>query len=300
MPTSRGTLWTFVPVVAVVALLAVSCGGDGGGASEAEAADLRAQLADMSRDAQYWQQLTGLIEPVELASMTDHRAYMLPNGHLLALHFDNMDLERAENLNWVALGVPGTFCENDQQRVEEAFGDGFTHFHDLEADTHSGDAGAEGVWFVHVGVRDLRVAHVGRAGERRPDRLRVHADAGAELRVGRSMPRRKIEVLTFAGCPNEDAARALVARVVADLELEADVVSVRVGDPDAADGLRFLGSPTIRIDGEDVEPGAGGRADYTLACRVYRTAGGLVNLPDETWVRAALRAGEAKGEQEPR
>jgi hypothetical protein len=37
MPTSRGTLWTFVPVVAVVALLDVSCGGDGGGASEAEA-----------------------------------------------------------------------------------------------------------------------------------------------------------------------------------------------------------------------------------------------------------------------
>jgi hypothetical protein len=66
-----------------------------------------------------------------------------------------MDLAQAENLNWVALGVPGTFCKRDQQRVEREFGSGFTHFHDLEADTHGGKPGARGVWFVHVGVRDL-------------------------------------------------------------------------------------------------------------------------------------------------
>ena len=87
--------------------------------------------------------------------MTDHRAYMLPSGYLLALHFDNMDLDKAENLNWVALGVPGTFCKKDQQRAEQEFGPGFTHFHDLKADTHGGKPGAKGVWFVHVGVRDF-------------------------------------------------------------------------------------------------------------------------------------------------
>ncbi len=152
---SRGTVWTFIPVVVAAALLATACGGDGGDASDAEAADLRAELTDARQDAQYWQQLTSLFEPVELKSMTDHRAYMLPSGYLLALHFDDMDLEKAENLNWVALGVPGTFCKKDHARVEQEFGRGFTHFHDLEADTHGGKAGAEGVWFVHVGVRDF-------------------------------------------------------------------------------------------------------------------------------------------------
>jgi hypothetical protein len=143
------------PLVVAVALLATACGGDEGGASEAEAADLRAQLADTRQDSRYWQQLTSPMKPVELKSMTDHRAYMFPSGYLLALHFDNMELAKAKNLNWVALGVAGTFCAKDQQRVEAGFGPGFTYFHDLEADTHGGKPGANGVWFVHVAVRDF-------------------------------------------------------------------------------------------------------------------------------------------------
>ncbi len=98
-------------------------------------------------------------------------------------------------------------------------------------------------------------------------------------------------MLTFAGCPTEEAAHALVERVVSELAVEAEVASVRVEDLDAAERLRFLGSPTIRIDGTDVEPGAGERTGYTLACRLYRTEAGLASLPDETWVRAALGTG---------
>ena len=144
--------WVFAPIAVAVALLATACGG---GESDAEVADLRAELADAGQESKYWQQLTSLMEPVELPSMSDHRAYMLPSGYLLALHFDDMDLARAKNLNWVALGVPGTFCKTDQRRVETELGSGFTHFHDLEADTHGGKPGAKGVWFVHVGVRDF-------------------------------------------------------------------------------------------------------------------------------------------------
>jgi hypothetical protein len=151
----HGSLWTLVAVVVAASLLATACGGTGGGASEEEVDELRASLASAREDSKYWRQLTGLMKPVELSSMTDHRAYMLPSGYLLALHFDNLDLDEAQNLNWVALGVPGTFCKKDQQRVEAEFGPGFTHFHDLEADTHGGKPGANGVWFVHVGVRDF-------------------------------------------------------------------------------------------------------------------------------------------------
>ena len=102
------------------------------------------------------------------------------------------------------------------------------------------------------------------------------------------MPNRRIEVLTFDGCPNALAAHALVDRVVADLGVEAEVASVRVPDVDAVERLRFLGSPTIRVDGCDVQPDAARRTDYALACRVYATATGPSNLPDEDWLRAAL------------
>lgn len=108
-----------------------------------------------------------------------------------------------------------------------------------------------------------------------------------------TMPRRRVEILTFEGCPSAQAAQALVDRVVTALDHEAEVTSIRVDDVDAAQRLRFLGSPTIRVDGRDVEPGADARTDYALACRVYATATGLSNLPDEDWVRHALsgRAG---------
>ncbi|MBI2918194.1 MAG: hypothetical protein HYY01_09380 [Chloroflexi bacterium] len=124
-------------------------------AKDQQISSLQAQLSTAQRDANFWTELVGLFPPVEMPSMRDHRAYMLPSGAVLALHFDNMQLAQAQHLNWVALGVPGKFCQDDQQRVEKQFGKGFTHFHDLMADTHGGKPGAEGVWFVHVGVREF-------------------------------------------------------------------------------------------------------------------------------------------------
>ena len=59
-------------------------------------------------------------------------------------------------------------------------------------------------------------------------------------------------------------------------------------DPETAQKLRFLGSPTVRIAGQDVEPGAAARTDFALSCRLYRTDAGLQGQPDERWVRAAL------------
>ena len=98
----------------------------------------------------------------------------------------------------------------------------------------------------------------------------------------------KIEVLTFEGCPNAQAARELVNRAVADTRVEAEISFVNVPDAEGADQLRFLGSPTIRVDGRDVEPGTEERTDYVLACRIYRTERGPAGAPDERWLRDAL------------
>lgn len=134
-------------------LVGIAVGGED--SAKDEVAALQTELAAKEKDSRYWEQLTSLMKPVELNSMTDHRAFALKDGTLIALHFDNMDLDKAENLNWVALGVPGEFCAEDQQRVIKRFGSGVTHFHDLENDIHGGKPGAKGVWFVHTGVRDF-------------------------------------------------------------------------------------------------------------------------------------------------
>jgi glutaredoxin len=97
-----------------------------------------------------------------------------------------------------------------------------------------------------------------------------------------------IEVLTFDGCPHAAATRELVARVVAELDAEADVVLIDVPDQEAAATHRFLGSPTVRVNGRDVEPGAERRDEVVLGCRVYRTDAGLSGRPDEWLIRDAV------------
>lgn len=97
-----------------------------------------------------------------------------------------------------------------------------------------------------------------------------------------------VEVLSFAGCPNRGAAVELVERIARELELPASLELVEVEDLEAAERFRFLGSPSIRVAGGDVEPGADKRRDYALTCRVYRTEEGFRGLPAERWLREAL------------
>lgn len=103
------------------------------------------------------------------------------------------------------------------------------------------------------------------------------------------MPRPLVEILYFDGCPNHEASRAMVERVSAELGLEPELRLVNVTDQEAAQRLRFLGSPTIRVDGRDIDPDAAEREEYVLSCRVYRTEAGVSGQPDERRLREALQ-----------
>jgi hypothetical protein len=102
-----------------------------------------------------------------------------------------------------------------------------------------------------------------------------------------------VEILYFDGCPNHEPARELVEQVAAELGLEAKIELIEVADADSATRLRFLGSPSVRVEGSDVEPGADERSDFVLSCRVYRSERGLVGQPEADWIRSALSAASA-------
>ena len=98
----------------------------------------------------------------------------------------------------------------------------------------------------------------------------------------------RVEILVFDGCSNAEPTRELVGRVAGELAIEPEIRVVLVPDAEAAQSSRFLGSPTIRVDGHDIEPGAEQRTDFAFSCRVYRTDSGLSGQPDEIWLRDAL------------
>ena len=97
-----------------------------------------------------------------------------------------------------------------------------------------------------------------------------------------------IELLYFDGCPNHEALLAHVRELVDQVEPVPDVVLRRIADDRAAQRERFLGSPTVRVDGHDIEPGADQRDDYGMKCRLYATPTGLAGVPEDEWLLRAL------------
>jgi hypothetical protein len=75
-----------------------------------------------------------------------------------------------------------------------------------------------------------------------------------------------------------------------ELGLDPSAVEVtEVHTQDDAERLRFVGSPTIRVEGRDVDP-SGAEEPAALTCRIYRRRDGRVSpLPDPEEVRGALR-----------
>ena len=98
----------------------------------------------------------------------------------------------------------------------------------------------------------------------------------------------RVEILWFEGCPNHERARSVVQSVLDARGLRIPIASVRIEDDAAARALKFPGSPTVRIDGIDVEPAFIDSGDYSLRCRLYRTGEGPRGLPEPAWIEQAL------------
>jgi hypothetical protein len=98
----------------------------------------------------------------------------------------------------------------------------------------------------------------------------------------------KVELLYFDGCPNYEAVMRELGQLLDTERVGADVELHQIESDEEARQQRFLGSPTVRVDGQDVEPGADTRQDYGIKCRLYATGGGIKRIPAKTWILAAL------------
>ena len=106
----------------------------------------------------------------------------------------------------------------------------------------------------------------------------------------------RVELLFWDGCPSHPKALAELRAAMADAALDPSTVTVReVHTQDEAKLERFVGSPTIRIDGVDVQ--SPGEEPIGLTCRVYHRRDGRISpTPDPADVRDALAAARSTGQ----
>ncbi len=102
----------------------------------------------------------------------------------------------------------------------------------------------------------------------------------------------RVELLFWDGCPSYPKALAELRGAMADVALDPSTVVVREVETQAEATLEhFVGSPTIRIDGMDVQPP--GEEPFGLTCRIYHRRDGRISpTPDPAEVRDALRAAQ--------
>lgn len=101
----------------------------------------------------------------------------------------------------------------------------------------------------------------------------------------------KIEVLYFESCPNHGPAMEMVREILNSLGCEGDVREVEVRTQAEAEAIGFVGSPSIRVNGNDIEPWASKSKTFGLSCRTYVNCLGHGGVPPRELLRLALREG---------
>lgn len=103
-----------------------------------------------------------------------------------------------------------------------------------------------------------------------------------------------VEVLYFDACPSHEALLPRLRELMAHAGVHSPVQLKHIDSVEAAERERFLGAPTLRIDGEDVDPTASERSDFGLKCRLYPSGEGLRGtVPDELVLAALTQAHES-------
>lgn len=98
----------------------------------------------------------------------------------------------------------------------------------------------------------------------------------------------RIDFLYFEDCPSHEQALERLQKVLKEEEVEADISVTEVTTEEQALDIEFLGSPTIRVENQDIDPVLD-HPNYALSCRTYHLEDGRISpLPSEAMIRRAV------------
>jgi glutaredoxin len=95
----------------------------------------------------------------------------------------------------------------------------------------------------------------------------------------------KIEFLYFSNCPGYKSTLSLLEQIIVENDFDVSIEKIEITNEELAIQHRFLGSPSIRINGKDIE-GREKSSEYGLKCRIYPNN---LNVPPEPLLRKALQ-----------
>ncbi len=104
----------------------------------------------------------------------------------------------------------------------------------------------------------------------------------------------KIEFLYFEGCPHHEPALQLLEKVMGEEGISAPVKKTDVVSDSMAQEVLFAGSPSIRINDQDIEAEGIAEQGYGRKCRIYSVDGTLQGIPSESLIRNALTQAKTK------
>ena len=99
-----------------------------------------------------------------------------------------------------------------------------------------------------------------------------------------------IEFLYFNGCPNHVKAYENLVQVLKKkgIENRVNIFKIIVNSPELAIQNQFVGSPSIRINGRDIEEKQRHNREYTYSCRIYEEKGMKSGFPSKNLILEAL------------
>lgn len=112
-----------------------------------------------------------------------------------------------------------------------------------------------------------------------------------------------VELLYVAGCPHRNAAFDLVRDVLSNVldeeGLGAKFIETCISDYEEALRHSFPGSPTLRVNGRDIEDLPAHQLAVGFACRMYLVNGSSCGVPPRRWLELAVRAASVPRENCP-
>ncbi len=96
----------------------------------------------------------------------------------------------------------------------------------------------------------------------------------------------RVELIYFQGCPHVDAARSAIREALSEMNMTLEWAEWDREDDSTPPALKRHGSPTVLVDGRDVEP----TQNDGNCCRIYAGGDGMQSAPSVESIRSALAA----------